>query len=181
MASSRLSKLVLLLALAAHGAWAQERVRGVIATVTGDTLAVAGTQVRIGEATEIIYLQPLLLGDIKAGDFLGVTSMKGPDGKLTAIEVRRVPKPRNPGHRRFDGRDDRTMTNATVEALVQASTGRELTLGYPDGVQKVTVPQSATVSELVPGNRSQLVPGAPVSLTHDAGGMALRIQVGPRK
>jgi len=31
--------------------------------------------------------------------------------------VRRFPKPLNPGHRPFDGRDDQTMTNATVGAM----------------------------------------------------------------
>ncbi len=42
------------------------------------------------------------------------------DGKLVAYEVRRFPKPLNPGHRPFDGRDDQTMTNATVSATVEA-------------------------------------------------------------
>ena len=30
--------------------------------------------------------------------------------------MRRFPKPLNPGHRPFDGRDDQTMTNASVGA-----------------------------------------------------------------
>ena len=181
MASSRLSKLALLLALVALGASAQERVRGVISGVKGDVISIGDKQVRIGQKTEIVYTQPILLGDIKPGDFLGVTSMKGPGGQLTAVEVRRFPRPLNPGHRPFDGRDDQTMTNATVEAMVQASTGRELTLTYPGGSQKVVVPETASISTLVPGKRDQLVVGAPVNLTHDASGDALRIQVGPRK
>ena len=120
MASSRLSKLALLLACVALGASAQERVRGVISAVKGDTITVGGKQVRVGDKTEIVYTQPTLLGDIRPGDFLGVTSMKAPGGQLTAVEVRRFPKPVNPGHRPFEGRDDQTMTNATVEAMVQA-------------------------------------------------------------
>ena len=110
---------------------------------------------------------------------LGVTSTKGPGDRLTAYEVRRFPKPLNPGHRPFDGRDDQTMTNATVSAMVQAAAGRELTLTYEGGVQKVVVPASASVSSLVPGKAAQLVPGAAVNLTHDASGVALRIQVSP--
>ena len=105
--------------------------------------------------------------------------MKRPDGSLTAYEVRRFPKPLNPGHRPFDGRDDQTMTNATVGAMVQAANGRELTLTYDGGSQKIVVPQSASVSALVPGTRAQLVPGAPVNLTMDAAGVALRVQVSP--
>jgi hypothetical protein len=180
MASSRLSKLVLLLAAVALGAAAQAptRVRGKITAVAGDVITVdQNTQVRVGEKTEIVYTQPITLADIKPGDFLGVTSNKGADGALTAYEVRRFPKPLNPGHRPFDGRDDQTMTNATVGATVQAAKGRELTLTYEGGAQKIVVPDNASVSALVPGNRAQLVPGAPVNLTMDASGVALRIQV----
>jgi hypothetical protein len=181
MASSRLSSLALLLALVALGASAQERVRGVITAVKGDVVSVGGKQVKVSDKSEIVYAQPILLGDIKPGDFLGVTSLKGPGGQLTAVDVRRFPKPLNPGHRPFDGRDDQTMTNATVEAMVQASSGRELTLTYAGGAQKIVVPESASVSTLVPGKRDQLVVGAPVNLTHDASGVALRVQVGPKK
>jgi hypothetical protein len=183
MASSRLSKVLSLLAAFAicAAAQAQERVRGVITAVKGDVITVGARQVRVGNKTEIVYAQPILLGDIKAGDFLGVTSRKDPGGQLTALEVRRFPKPVSPGHRPFDGRDDQTMTNATVEAMVQASSGRELTLTYAGGAQKIIVPESASVSTLVPGKRDQLVVGAPVNLTHDAGGMALRVQVGPKR
>lgn len=79
------------------------------------------------EKTILVFAQPIALADIKPGDFLGVTSMKRADGALTALEVRRFPKPLNPGHRPFDGRDDQTMTNATVSAVVQSARGRELT------------------------------------------------------
>jgi hypothetical protein len=181
MASSRLSKLALLLALVALGASAQERVRGVISAVKDDVISVSGKQIKVGDKTEIVYAQPIQLGDIKPGDFLGVTSMKGPGGQLTAVEVRRFPKPISPGHRPFDGRDDQTMTNATVEAILQASSGRELTMAYQGGTQKIVVPESASVSTLVTGKRDQLIVGAPVNLTHDASGMALRVQVGPKR
>lgn len=181
MASSRLSKLALVLLLAAVSAAAQEpsRVRGKITAVDGDMISIESTRVRIGEKTEIVYTQPIALADIKPGDFLGVTSTKRADGALTAYEVRRFPKPLNPGHRPFDGRNDQTMTNATVGAMVQAANGRELTLTYEGGTQKIMVPQNASVSMLVPGTRAQLVPGAPVSLTMDASGVALRVQVSP--
>jgi hypothetical protein len=111
--------------------------------------------------------------------------MKRGDGTLTAYEVRRFPKPLNPGHRPFDGKSDQTMTNATVGAMVQATSGRELTMTYDGGSQKIAVPESAAISELVPGNRSQLVPGAPVNLTANPGDggklTAIRIQVSPPK
>ena len=176
---------VLFLGLCAAAAQAQPtRVRGTVSAFDGKTLSVrdaagAPVQVQVQDKTEIVFTKPMALSEIKAGDFLGVTSQKGPGGALTAVDVRRFPKPLNPGHRPFDGREDRTMTNATVGAMVQAASGRELTLTYDGGAQKVVVPEGASIFSLVPGTREQLVPGAPVSLTMDAARVALRIQVGP--
>ena len=180
------------LALACASAEAQKptRVRGTIAEASGKELSVktrdqGRVNVRLSEDTAIVFTKPIKLSDIKQGDFLGVTSVKGKDGKLTATEVRRFPKPVNPGHRPFDGRDDQTMTNATVSTVVQATKGRELTLTYKGGSQKVVVPEDASISMLVPGNRSQLVEGARVNLTarpDDEGKLtAVRIQVSPVK
>jgi hypothetical protein len=161
---------------------AQTRVRGVVSAFDGTTLTVDGKEhVTLGEKTEIVFTQPIALAEIRPGDFLGVTSVRQADGKLLAYEVRRFPKPVNPGHRPFDGRDDQTMTNASVGAVVQSTSGRELTMTYEGGAQKIVVPESASVSTLVPGSRAQLVRGAPVNLTHDASRVALRIQVSPPK
>lgn len=187
MASSLRSRAFFTAALLALGiglneADAQTRVRGTITAVDGNSFVVDGkTKVGLGDKTEIVFTQPVALAEIKPGDFLGVTSVKHADGKLIAYEVRRFPKPVSPGHRPFDGRDDQTMTNATVDATVQSTNGRELTMTYEGGTQKITVPPDASVSTLVPGTRAQLVPGAPVNLTHDASAMALRIQVGPKR
>ena len=185
MASSRLSRFLIVvgvMALGAADAQTPSRIRGTITAVDGNTLTVDGKErVSLGEKSEIVFLQPIALAEIKPGDFLGVTSMKRADGTLTAVEVRRFPKPLNPGHRPFDGRDDQTMTNATVSATVQSTAGRELTMTYEGGAQKIVVPESASISTQVPGSRAQLVPGAPVNLTHDANRVALRIQVSPKK
>ena len=183
MASSRLTKvLCLAVLLAASTAAAQTRVRGTISAVDGDTITVDGKErVVLNEKTEIVFTKPIPLSDIKPGDFLGVTSQKRPDGTLVAHEVRRFPKPVNPGHRPFDGRDDQTMTNASVDAVVSATSERELTMAYPGGTQKIIVPENAAVSMLVPGERAQLVRGAPVNLTHDDKRVAIRIQVSSPK
>ena len=186
MASSRRTSTLLLLilglAMGFSDAEAQTRVRGTITALEGNTLTVNGAEkVTLGDKTEIVFTQPIKLADIKPGDFLGVTSVKHPDGKLVAYEVRRFPKPLNPGHRPFDGRDDQTMTNASVGAVVQSTSGRELTMTYEGGAQKIVVPENASVSTLVPGDRAQLVRGAPVSLTHDTNRVAQRIQVSPPK
>ena len=182
MALSRLSSVLLLLVACAALAQAPQRVRGTITATDANVLTVDGkTQIRLNEKTEIVFAQPIALADLKPGDFLGVTSARQGGGQLIAYEVRRFPKPVNPGHRPFDGRDDQTMTNATVEAMMQSASGRELTMTYAGGSAKIVVPESASVSTLVPGTREQLVVGAPVNLTHDASGLALRIQLGPKR
>jgi hypothetical protein len=182
---------LLLLSLALAGAAQAQvdvRVRGSIAAFDGTLLTVTAVDGRSVTAavtadTGIVYTRPIALSDIRPGDFLGVTSHRSPDGTLTAYEIRRFPKPVNPGHRPFEGRDDQTMTNATVSATVQATGRNELTLTYPDGAQKVTVDPKAFIASLAPGERSQLVPGAPITLTAGAGAdgrlIAQRIQVGP--
>lgn len=163
------------------------RVRGSITASDGKVFSVKSgdgksVDIQLAEKTVIVFTQPIVLADIKPGDFLGVTSTMSADGALTAFEVRRFPKPLNPGHRPFEGRSDQTMTNATVSATVQAAKGRELTLSYEGGSQKIVVPENASISMLVPGDRSQLVPGAAVSLTAAPGAdgrmTAVRVQVG---
>jgi hypothetical protein len=162
------------------------RVRGTITASDGKVFSVKSgdgksVDIQFGEKTVVVFTQPIALADIKPGDFLGVTSTKRDDGTLTAFEVRRFPKPLNPGHRPFEGRSDQTMTNATVSATVQSAKGRELTLSYEGGSQKIVVPEGASISMLVPGDRSQLVPGATVSLTAAPGAdgkmTATRVQV----
>jgi hypothetical protein len=177
------------LALAsAVDAQAPTRVRGIISASDGSMISVKSNDgknvaIELADKTVIVFTQPIPLADIKPGDFLGVTSAKSGDGTLTALDVRRFPKPVNPGHRPFDGRDDQTMTNATVAAMVQSTSGRELTLAYEGGSQKILVPEKAAISTLVPGQRSQLVPGAAVNLTAASGDggklAAIRIQVSP--
>jgi hypothetical protein len=189
----KLLLLALIVALSPVFAQAPTRVRGAISAFDGKVLSVKDSggksvEVQIGEKTEILFLQPTALGELKPGDFLGVTSMKRADGALTAYEVRRFPKPLNPGHRPFEGRDDQTMTNATVAATVESATdgarGRELILTYEGGSQKILVPANASISTLVPAERSRLVPGAAVNLTAASGAdgklTALRLQVSNR-
>ena len=180
-------------ALSAVNADAQQktqRIRGTITAFDGNVLSVksgggGSSAIHLADKTVIVFTQPIALADIKPGDFLGVTSEKSGDGTLTALDVRRFPKPVSPGHRPFDGRDDQTMTNATVSAMVQATRGGELTLTYDGGAQIILVPEQAAISTLVPGQRSQLVPGAPVNLTANPGDdgklTATRIQVSPPK
>ncbi len=55
-----------------------------------------------------------------------------------------------------------TMTNASVDALVQRADGPLLTLKHKDGVTQVLVPPDAPIVRFGPGDQSLLVPGASI-------------------
>lgn len=176
----------MLFAACSANALAQTRIRGTIAAASGDTIAVETADgkthdVAVTDKTALVFAQPIALSEIKRGDFLGVTSVKRADGTLLAYDLRRMMKPVNPGHGPFDGRDDQTMTNATVSATVDATKGRELVLTYDGGSQTVIVADGAAISALTPGTRAQLVPRSYVSLVADTGAdgklVARRIEV----
>lgn len=163
--------LLSILAMLASSAHAQTatRVSGTIEKLAGNVLSVKSadgksTDVQIDEKAEILFTQPITLANIKQGDFLAVTSIKREDGVLTAFEIRRFPKPLNPGHGPFQGSSTQTMTNATVTTMVQSATGRELTMAYEGGSQKITVSEKASISTLVPGELAQIKPGAIASM-----------------
>ena len=156
-------------AIAAAYAQAPTRVRGTVSGMNGNVMSVKAmdgknVDVQIADNTAIVFAQPIALAEIKPGDFVAATSVKRKDGTLMAYDLRRFPKPSNPGHRPFDGSEDQTMTNATVSASVQGTAGHELQLSYEGGAQKVVVADTAAIASLVPGQRSQLTPGSYVNL-----------------
>jgi Domain of unknown function (DUF5666) len=191
--SARFIPLILLAAITSLAsipsvAQTTSTVRGAITAVSANAVtvkSVAGkdVEIQLTDKTVINYLEPLAITDIKSGDFLAITSKKNPDGTLSAFDVRRFPTPVNPGHRPFDGRDDQTMTNAAVSAMVSSAKGRELVVNYEGGSQKVTVSDSASITARAPGERSHLVVGAPISVTadSDAGGKLTARSIEVRK
>ncbi len=180
-----------ILALLAAPANAQTptSVRGTIDKITGNMLSVKSadgksTDVHVDGKAEVLFTQPIKLADIKQGDFLAITSIKREDGLLTAFEVRRFPKPLSPGHRPYQGSSTQTMTNATVATMVQSATGRELTMAYEGGSQKIMISEQAAMSMLVPGEYAQLKTGAVVSMnatSTDGKLLTRRITVSPPK
>jgi hypothetical protein len=192
MKASLVALLVALSTLAGAVAEAQTpmRVRGTITAFEGNVLSVKmrdgkDVKVELADKATVATVQAVKLSDIKAGDGVGATTKSGSDGKLTALEVHVFPASMpipNEGHRPWDLEPGSMMTNARVTAVVQATSGRELTLSYKDGSQKIHVPEGAPVVTAVPADRSALKPGEYVffSAEHAADGKmtaAGRIQV----
>jgi hypothetical protein len=91
--------------------------------------------------------------------------MPQPDGSLNAVEVHIFPEAMRgtgEGHYPWDLQPQSTMTNANVEQVVSAVDGRTLTLKYKDGEKKITVPANAPIVTYVPGDKSDIKPGAKV-------------------
>jgi CO/xanthine dehydrogenase Mo-binding subunit len=73
------------------------RVRGEIAAVDGDTLTVksrSGEDVRLQMTGDIriVGITKISLSDIKVGSFIGATTVPGPEGMPTAVEVHVFPE-----------------------------------------------------------------------------------------
>lgn len=183
--------LCVLLALftASTSAQTQGRVRGTITAIEGNLLSVKsreGKDLRIEIAPDAAYsyMKKLSLDEVKPGTPLGTSAVSGPDGKIVALELRLFPAGRpvpGEGHRPWDLEPNSTMTNGTVTAMVEAGNGRELTLSYKDGSQRVVVPAHIPIVTAVAGDRSLLVVGEyafiAVTIAADGKMTAQRLQV----
>jgi hypothetical protein len=130
------------------------------------------------------YMKRLSLADVTPGTPLGTSAITGADGKLVALELHLFPVGRpvpGEGHRPWDLEPNSTMTNGVVTAVIEAGNGRELTLSYKDGAQRVVVPANIPIVAAQAGDRSLLVVGqyALFALAPSADGrlVATRVQV----
>jgi hypothetical protein len=145
------------------------RVRGTIASLTGNTLSVTST----AGATQTLLVPPesivtqlvaTSLDAVKPGSFIGTAAVPGKGGTLVALEVHVFPESMRgtgEGHRPFDLKPESTMTNGTVGDVV-GTVGRTLTVRYQGGEQTVQVPPDTPIVTFEPGSHAQLTPGAHV-------------------
>ena len=172
-AGSRIVSALLVWAVAATGAFAQgqpTRVRGAVAQVEGQTMTVKTREgetlsVRLADNLSVAAVEKRALTDIKAGDYIGVTALPQGEGAWRAVAVHIFPEAMRgtaEGHRAWDLLPESTMTNATVADTVSRVQGSVLTLKYKDGEKKIEVSPETPIVALVPGERSELKPGAKV-------------------
>src|SRR5277367_5843819 len=146
------------------------RVRGTIEAVDGDTLTVksrSGEDVKLHMTSDmmVVGITKISLSDIKVGSFIGTTTVPGPDGMPTAVEVHVFPenmRGTGEGSRPYDLRPNSTMTNATVAESVVGNDGQTLLVKYKDGEKKLVVTPDTPVVTYVPADKSDLKAGAKV-------------------
>ncbi len=147
------------------------RVRGTIVSVDGSTLVIKqdtgpDVTVKLADNGQVFGVAPAKLADVKIGDFIGVGAMPQPDGSQKAIQLMIfAPSQRGlgEGFRPWD-RPGSTMTNGTVDTTVEGVNGRVLTVKYKDGEQKIIVGPDAVIRSYVPGDKSELKPGAHIAI-----------------
>jgi hypothetical protein len=157
---------------ASASAQAPTRLRGSIAAVDGNTATIAtreGTSVpvKLADNWMVMLVSPMALADIKENSFVGIASMKGPDGTLNALEVLIFPEAArgsNEGHYPWDLQPESMMTNATVATVAAAPDGQTLTLKYKDGTQTIKVKPGTPIVTFAPGERTDAKVGAKVFL-----------------
>jgi hypothetical protein len=108
------------------------RLRGSITAIDGKTATIAtreGTSVpvKLADNWAVMLVSPMTLADIKENSFVGIASLKGPDGTLNALEVLIFPEAArgsNEGHYPWDLQPESMMTNATVATVAAAPDGQ---------------------------------------------------------
>ena len=146
------------------------RVRGTIEGVEGDMVAVKSRggedfRLRMANDMRLVGITKISLSDIKVGSFVGTTTVPGPDGMPTAVEVHVFPESMRgtgEGSRPFDLRPNSTMTNATVAESVAGNDGHTLLVKYKDGEKKVVVSPDTPVVTYVHADKSELKAGAKI-------------------
>jgi len=162
------------LILATSIAFAQQaktvRVRGTVEAGDGPVITVKARdgktyKIKLTDNAAVRGIVKASLSDIKENSFIGVTGMPQADGTQKAVEIHIFPEPMRgtgEGHRPWDLMPNSTMTNATVAQMVKTVQGDEITLKYKDGEKKIHVAPDTVVVTYVPGDKSELKPGAKI-------------------
>jgi len=164
--------MALITATAAVAQTTPTRIRGTISAIDGKTVTIAtreGPTVKVNLADNwtVNLVAPLTMADIKQGGFVGIASMKGPDGSLNALEVLVFPvamqaaKP-GEGHYPWDLQPESMMTNATVATVAAGGDGQTLKLDYKDGTQTIKVKPGIPIVTFLPGTQADAKVGAKV-------------------
>ena len=146
------------------------RIRGTVDKLDGQTLTVKS---RDGQSLTVALAPNFTVrgvvaksvADIKAGDYVASTSVKGPDGTLKAIEVHIFPENMRgtaEGQFPWDLVPDSVMTNATVAQITAAPQGQVMKVTYKGSEAEVTVPPGIPIVGYVSADTGLLKPGAAV-------------------
>jgi hypothetical protein len=146
------------------------RIRGTVEKLDGHNLTVKSRDgqsmsVTLADNVAVVYLVKKSMADIKSGDYLASTGIKGTDGKIHAIEVRIFPEAlRGAGEGQYpwDLKPDTVMTNATAGEITKAPDGNVVKVTYKGTTSEYTIDPTTPIFTYEQGDTALLVPGAAV-------------------
>jgi len=149
---------------------ARQRVVGTVDKLDGNNLMVKSNDgqpvtVVLDDNAAVFGVEKRTIADIKPGDYLASGGVKGPDGKIHAVEVRIFPETlrgTGEGQRPWDAKPEGVMTNATVGTVNQSPEGGVIHVKYKEGESEFTVGPEVPILAYVAGDRTLLKPGAAV-------------------
>ncbi|WP_291687554.1 DUF5666 domain-containing protein [Bradyrhizobium sp.] len=163
-----------MIAVLGSAAWAQQpptvRIRGTIEAVDGSLLTVKSREgtdmkVRVTDNVAVFGVANIAISEIKEGSYIGVSAVPEPDGTQKALAVHIFPEAQRgvaEGFRPWDLRPNSTMTNATVAQTVAGTDGQNILVKYKEGEKNVVVPPGTPIVTFLPGDKSELKPGAKI-------------------
>jgi Domain of unknown function (DUF5666) len=147
------------------------RLRGSIEALDADSFTVAtsdGQHIKLALPADIkvTTFAKIALSDIKPGDYVGSAAVRGPNGRLRALEVHVFPEAlrgTGDGQRPWDLGQESSMTNGAVDGVAGTVDGRTIKIAYKGGTAEVDVGVATPVVLWVPnGDKSVLKTGAAV-------------------
>ncbi|MET0617893.1 MAG: hypothetical protein ABWZ54_08975 [Luteibacter sp.] len=152
-------------------------VRGTVIALSGDQLQVKSREgknvtVKLKEGWKLSSVAKASVGDIKAGDYVGIASMPRSEGGDGALEVLILPpalKGLGEGNYSWDLKPHSSMTNATVADAVKSVDGSTVTVNYQGQEKKIAVRDGTPVVTLAPATTEDLKAGAVVFVPAEKG------------
>jgi hypothetical protein len=178
-----------LLRALAQPAGTPQRIRGRITALDGQVLRVttregAAVAITLAEAVAVSALRRVSLADITPGTSVGAVAEPGADGALKAVAITVLPAGMRITERQvaWDLAPGTSMNDGPVEAVVEGSAGRELTLSIHGKSVPLRVTPETPLLMPVPATRADLVAGAAVFINATAAAdgqlSAARVTVG---
>jgi hypothetical protein len=150
------------------------RIRGTVEKLDGQNLMVKSRDgqsltVSLAPNFTVSGVVAKSLVDIKPGDFVASTSLKGPDSKLKAIEVHILPENLRgvvaEAQSPWDLVPDSIMTNAILAQITKAPEGHVMKVTFKGNEAEVTIPDGIPIVGYVPADAGLLKPGAAVFIS----------------
>ena len=144
------------------------RLRGTIVTLDGNQLTVATREganvvVTLAETLVVGALRRVAFADITAGTSIGAVAEPSADGTLRAVAITVLPPGAQITQRQIPwDLPNTSMNDGPVEAVVESSTGRELTLSINGKSVQVQVDAETPLLMPIPATRADLVTWAAV-------------------